>query len=663
MPERDVDVSDPLRVLLTETLPYEIPFPFTNFHFHDILMKQKNDLPQILSNWLFSKNNSRKVYIPYNFEIRYSGTKRRTLSIVHPAAQIMMCDFYEKHSRLITESCRKSRYSIRKPLKTADLRYEKDLANNPTAPGIQEKIVETETPPYGLQQRHVSSFFSYSEYNFLHKFFDSFEFINLEKRFLYFQTLDISKCFYNIYTHSISWSVKSKEYAKRNIGKMSFENGFDKLMQKLNHNETSGIVVGPEFSRIFAEIILQGVDQRIDKELSEAGRNFGTDYSIRRYVDDYFIFTNDLGLQEEIRATIIAKLEKFKLYLNDHKTETTSRPFVSVKARSKLDVSESLEAYYRSLYRGAPSGLCFHSGWMTANATRKIIRRLASIAKGDPDGWQSICRYGITTVINKNGVLLQKLIASGEQAKLDDPRTFSFVRNNLELLFYLYAMDSNVRTTLLLARYILFLTRFFAPAKELTQSGIRQYIFELSTKHLQVESSMSPKLTEFSIEVSTLLIVLQDLGDEYLIPPSLLARVLQLRESDEQPGTYEVRELSYFQAVSGLYYARDHPEYDQIRSALEDGIDGKFQVDPFDVNSAEHLLFLMDMSSCPWLSKDTKRRIIRRALKGAAVGKQKILAEAGKLLRFLEKRIWFFDWISAEHLGTILLKKELSTPY
>lgn len=363
----------------------------------------------------------------------------------------MMCDFYEKHSRLITESCRKSRYSIRKPLKTADLYHEKDLASNETAPGIQEKIVETETPPYGLQRRQVSSFFSYSEYNFLHKFFDSFEFINLEKRFLYFQTLDISKCFYNIYTHSVSWSVKSKEHAKRNIGKMSFQNGFDKLMQKLNHNETSGIVVGPEFSRIFAEIILQGVDQRIDKKLSEDGKNFGTDYSIRRYVDDYFIFTNDLILQDKIRATIIAKLEEFKLYLNDHKAKTISRPFVSVKARSKLDVSESLETYYRSLYKDDPSGLCFHSGWTTANATRKIIRRLASIAKGDPDGWQSICRYGITTVIKKNGVLLQELVSSGEQAKLDDPRTFSFVRNNLELLFYLYAMDSNVRTALLLA--------------------------------------------------------------------------------------------------------------------------------------------------------------------------------------------------------------------
>lgn len=86
MPERDVDVNDPLRVLLTETLPYEVPFPFTNFHFHDILMKQKNDLPQILRHWLFPRNNSKKVYIPYNFEIRYSGTKRRTLSIVHPAA-------------------------------------------------------------------------------------------------------------------------------------------------------------------------------------------------------------------------------------------------------------------------------------------------------------------------------------------------------------------------------------------------------------------------------------------------------------------------------------------------------------------------------------------------------------------------------------------------
>ena len=42
---------------------------------------------------------------------------------------------------------------------------------------------------------------------------------------------------------------------------------FDNLMQSVNARETNGIVIGPEFSRIFAEIILQYIDQKVEQEL------------------------------------------------------------------------------------------------------------------------------------------------------------------------------------------------------------------------------------------------------------------------------------------------------------------------------------------------------------------------------------------------------------
>ena len=63
--------------------------------------------------------------------------------------------------------------------------------------------------------------------------------------------MDIARCFYHIYTHTIAWAVKGKEQAKELIGKETFENAFDTLMQHANYNETNGIIVGPEISRIF----------------------------------------------------------------------------------------------------------------------------------------------------------------------------------------------------------------------------------------------------------------------------------------------------------------------------------------------------------------------------------------------------------------------------
>ncbi|MCG6406808.1 RNA-directed DNA polymerase, partial [Vibrio fluvialis] len=116
----------------------------------------------------------------------------------------------------------------------------------------------------------------------------------LERKFNHFWSIDISKFFDSIYTHSISWALKSKEFAKESREKNDFSSFFDKLMQRSNYNETNGIVIGNEVSRIFAEIIMQAIDLDLEYELEN---NFelkhGKDYSIRRYVDDFFIFGNN----------------------------------------------------------------------------------------------------------------------------------------------------------------------------------------------------------------------------------------------------------------------------------------------------------------------------------------------------------------------------------
>lgn len=86
-----------------------------------------------------------------------------------------------------------------------------------------------------------------------------------------------------------------KEIVKHNIGKSSstFGGKFDRLIQNLNYGETNGIVIGPEFSRIFAEIILQKIDKTIYEQLLqlETPLIHKRDYEIYRYVDDYSFFT------------------------------------------------------------------------------------------------------------------------------------------------------------------------------------------------------------------------------------------------------------------------------------------------------------------------------------------------------------------------------------
>ncbi len=107
---------------------------------------------------------------------------------------------------------------------------------------------------------YTSSYFSYDGYTLLYKFYDSLKFQSLEKKFACYLRFDIAKCFSSIYTHSISWAVKGKTYSKENAGRASpFDDQFDKYIRNMNEGEeTNGIIVwSPEFSRDFAEIILQ----------------------------------------------------------------------------------------------------------------------------------------------------------------------------------------------------------------------------------------------------------------------------------------------------------------------------------------------------------------------------------------------------------------------
>ncbi len=160
---------------------------------------------------------------------------------------------------------------------------------------------------------------------------------------------DISKCFYHIYTHSVTWAVKDKESAKRNAREVSFENSFDKIMQLANYNETNGIVVGPEISRIFAEIILQQVDLNVLKKF-EGQFKYGVDYEVRRYVDDYFVFSNDPKILENVKKEFQKELKILQLYLNPTKSDIKTPPFITDVTVGKRELQQILINLYDSFF-------------------------------------------------------------------------------------------------------------------------------------------------------------------------------------------------------------------------------------------------------------------------------------------------------------------------
>ena len=166
-----VDPNDKFRTLLTEVLPYELPIWFTNYNLY-IRFKENLNIYRTVSG--LPEGSSKLIPLNYNIS-RGDSSSPRTLSIMHPFAQLKVCDFYDQNSILIEYFCTKSQYSLRYPYRISTKFYGKTQKGSKVSHGVEsvyeERIVS-------------SSYFKYKKYPFLYRFFESYEYHRLEKKFL-----------------------------------------------------------------------------------------------------------------------------------------------------------------------------------------------------------------------------------------------------------------------------------------------------------------------------------------------------------------------------------------------------------------------------------------------------------------------------------------------
>ena len=258
---------------------------------------------------------------------------------------LKMASFVHNYRDSILYYTNRSRFSIRHPHRVARLQ----ARSSSVFDGIRDREF------FGFEQSdldyaHVSSYFSYRRYNNINRFYSSPEFKACERKYPHLVHADVSKCFDSVYTHTVSWVtngiIASKHITRKTVD--TFGGSFDYLMQYLNYAETSGIIIGPEVSRIFAEIILQEVDIRVERDLATAGFIHGTHYEIMRYVDDYFVFLADPNQANRVDDIISAQLATFKLHLNEQKQRHFDTPLQSHMSVAKVRIREDLErrTYY-----------------------------------------------------------------------------------------------------------------------------------------------------------------------------------------------------------------------------------------------------------------------------------------------------------------------------
>lgn len=228
-----------------------------------------------------------------SFSLPRTITARRVLALPHPRSQLALSRIITGHRTEIAQTIVSSLISLydTKP----------DIKNRRAFRGID------------FESRTLQQFTILSRYPVILK-------------------ADIANFFHTIYTHSIPWGVLGKQHVKDTKegrdrrAKATLDRHWailiDTAIQRGNSKETFGIPVGPDTSRIIAELLLVGVHK--DEAFSRAIDGHGA----YRIVDDFFIGFDDEAAARRCRDDLRHALWEFNLHLNEVKTDVVQSIFI-----------------------------------------------------------------------------------------------------------------------------------------------------------------------------------------------------------------------------------------------------------------------------------------------------------------------------------------------
>ncbi|MYM71018.1 hypothetical protein GTP56_02265 [Duganella sp. FT134W] len=656
---RRVEKEDFSRVLLTETSTYDAPIIFSNLGFYWHWKKHsegKSLFPKLMEN-LFSNSDFSNYTVPYTYKVRKNSDNFRLVSLIHPRSQLPFIQFYQSFDSQILLACEKSRFSIRYPEKIGSKYYVK----NPDENRNKYKTRATSNAEFESRSKHLSSYFSYRTHTRLHNFFDSIDFLRLEKQFNVFWTLDVARCFDSIYTHSITWAVKNKPFSKihRNVTN-SFGSIFDRLMQSTNYNETAGIVIGSEVSRLFAEIIFQQIDKNIFDALFELKLVNEEHYTIRRYVDDIFIFATSEENARKVQTVVIDCLSDYKLSVNSNKTTKTSRPFITEQSRAISLVKNSFSRLVDQIIEfDTVDGKNRRSPKAIYNRKRVLVAFMQEVKLACFDSLVSYSLVSGYLVSAFSNLLIQFIENNTDICPIGKEKSkfITLIFTIIEIIYTLYTVNPGQNGSIKIAIIIDLTSKYFDSHIPDESNALRSLFYTLSNDFFASGSFSETSKDDnnvATVETLNILSAVRTLGSNFLLSKEVLERMVVFSEN---------RKPTYFEIVSLLFYIRDDKEgsYFGLLKKIKSSIN-LILSDLTDIKeNSEKIYLLLDVLACPYLDSDFRKKIARRLYKIIET-KEPTDVEAIAFSESLSRFPWFISWDSAAMINS-LEKKALLRSY
>lgn len=668
------------RCVLSDVLPYEVPLTFSNRYFYKFIVENKIELTQDLKKIVWEQNTfgndisyivkllfgipfnsnissatiirnrisvtqfsvdidfSKRMLQPLFYKVRHKDNDFRELAVCHPLGQLYLVAFYKKYKEIILYYCKKSNFSIRYPDAIATHVYFNDKLHIDSL-GDEISYIEE----YEKEYENIRSFFIYKEYSNVYKFYESYSYRRCEKKFCKLLKLDVSKCFDSIYTHSIAWAILGKEIAKRNLSATNhtFSGEFDRFMQTINYRETNGIIIGPEFSRIFAELILQSIDNKLEVKLLKEGLYNKLDYRIFRYVDDFFIFYNEDKTKDVVVPILQSILRDYKLYLNMSKEKLFEKPIVTEISIAKHKISELLEnelLYNLELDKNeAGEEICL--GRINIRA-KKLIIGFKTIVTETNVNTNDILAYTLAIIERKIQSLFKAYTRLTEK-RHSQRELIRSLGEILDFVFFIYSFSSKVSLTIKLCRIISLIIKF-CKSKSVNvdfKHMVFNIIFENVTFFLKKNKS-----SEFAqVENLYLITILSELGRKYKVNEALLAEYFCLKLDTTKDSYKEKFKLSYFSIMFILFYIKCYKKYNKLKSYVISSIIERIKACPQIDSETEVLLLTMDSLACPYIENSDKEIFLDALGISDPIVKSQLTSR--NRLSFRGNRpIFFFKW-------------------
>lgn len=667
------------RVLFSDVLPYECPIIFSNRYLYRFFAKylwigEEQKVDNIMWNVLKqSKRLDEKdanafaallfgcyekgkrigilqhrlndLFYPYQFNIAHKANKNRTLSIIHPYNQWKVVEFYEQYKYSILYLCNQSKYSLRKPHKIAQYFYYRDRLHQKLS-GHESDKVEL----FFNEYENLKTYFSYEKYSNIYKFYEDYRYQRAEKKFKYLVKFDLQSCFDSIYTHTISWATAGgadKVKVLPGYHGSWVGDAFDNLMQSVNARETNGIVIGPEFSRIFAEIILQYIDQKVEQELwKEKKLRHKSTYECYRYVDDYFLFYNDEKDRNLFMESLTKWLKEFKLQISPSKTEEFERPFITQVTIAKQRIENLLSDIFSTpLWEDIETKLNSEEEedtedensdkdriildkrfniYLSANSVNAQIK---AIVRECGIEYRDIANYLLEKISQRLDAFLNRYeigfkkyerLMSKENVDKDKVETHaqraqrkltSYLVSLIDVAFFVFNSNRQVNTTLKLQKIM---NSIIIYAKRHGDFKVNPEVrFQTISKDIifkKIQDEITSVLTTTDSHRNTLheslylLILAKELGYAYLLAPEVIKSFI------------EKSELQYnlFACIILLYYYANHKCYNEQKAILKDEILKKYRLvaESERKRNSELTILTADMMTCPFVDDSYKQSLL-----------------------------------------------------